>query len=115
MTEHQIKEIRTHLVRGLGAMAGQDPSRIMAVEGCPDETDFAAQLVQQGINIAMHRRKVARIHELETALRRLAETDYGVCEECGEEIGVARLKANPSARLCVRCQSDLEDGLTRCA
>jgi DnaK suppressor protein len=85
------------------------------VEGCPDETDFAAQLVQQGINIAMHRRQVARMHELETALKRLSETDYGICEECGEEIGVARLKANPSARLCVCCQSDLEDGLLHCA
>lgn len=115
MTEHQLKEIKSHLVQGLGAMTGQEPSCIMTVEGCPDETDFAAQLVQQGINIAMHRRKVARIREIETALRRMAETDYGVCEECGDEIGVARLKANPSARLCVHCQSALEDGLTRCA
>ncbi|MBG0791841.1 MAG: TraR/DksA family transcriptional regulator [Desulfovibrionaceae bacterium] len=115
MTEHQLKEIKTHLVQGLGSMAGQDASCIMAVEGCPDETDFAAQLVQQGINIAMHRRKMARIRELESALKRMSETDYGTCEECGEEIGVARLKANPSARLCVGCQSALEDGLTRCA
>jgi len=115
MTDHQLKEIKTHLIKGLGSMTGQEPAEILAVEGCPDETDFASQLVQQGINIAMHRRQVARIHELETALKRLAETDYGICDECGDEIGVARLKANPSARLCVRCQSDLEDGLTRCA
>ncbi len=115
MTDSQLKEIKTHLIQGLGSMTGQDPAEILAVEGCPDETDFATQLVQQGINIAMHRRRVARIHEMESALKRIAETDYGVCEECGEDIGVARLKANPSARLCVACQSALEDGLTRCA
>ena len=89
MTEHQLKEIKTHLIQGLGSMTGQEPAEIMAVEGCPDETDFASQLVQQGINIAMHRRQVARMHELETALRRLAETDYGICDECGDDIGVA--------------------------
>ena len=115
MTKSQLREIKTHLIRGLGSMTGHDPVDILAVEGCPDETDFASQLVQQGINIAVHRRRVARIREMESALRRLAETDYGVCEECGHEIGVARLKANPSARLCVHCQSALEDGLTRCA
>ena len=59
---------------------------------------------------------VARIRELETALKKLSENDYGVCEECGDNIGVARLKANPSARLCVLCQSEVEDGLgRRCA
>lgn len=115
MTDHQLKEIKTHLIQGLSSTTGQETADILAVESCPDDTDFASQLAQQGINIAMHRRKMARISELESALRRLSETDYGICEECGDDIGVARLKANPSARLCVHCQSALEDGLTRCA
>ncbi|MCJ2166190.1 MULTISPECIES: TraR/DksA family transcriptional regulator [unclassified Pseudodesulfovibrio] len=113
MTETQLKEIRTHLMQGLNNVTGHSSIDIPVVENCPDDTDFAAQLAQHGLNVAMQRRRVARIRELETALKRLTETDYGMCEECGDHIGVARLKANPSARLCVHCQSEAEDGLTR--
>lgn len=115
MTDTQLKEIKTHLVQGLSNMTGHEVQDIMAVENCPDDTDFASQLAQQGINIAVQRRRTARIREMESALKRMSETDYGTCEECGDDIGVARLKANPSARLCVLCQSAAEDGLTRCA
>ena len=56
---------------------------------------------------------MARVREMEAALKRLSQTDYGVCEECGCDIGVARLKANPSARLCVSCQAAEEECLSR--
>lgn len=42
------------------------------------------------------------------ALARLASGDYGVCENCGEEIGYSRLTARPEARLCIACQTRLE-------
>lgn len=112
MTDMQKREIKSHLIKGLDSLTEQGVERSLAVENCPDDTDLAAQLSQLGLNMAMVRRRVARMTELENALRRLNETDYGMCEECGDEIGVARLKANPSARLCVQCQSAIEDGLT---
>jgi len=112
MTDTQRKEIKHHLMEGLDSLNSMGGSDNLAVENCPDETDFASQLAQQGVNVAMQRRRLARMGELENALRRLSETDYGICEECDEEIGVARLKANPSARLCVSCQSALEDGVS---
>jgi len=41
---------------------------------------------------------------------------YGVCEDCGDDIALARLLANPTARLCVNCQSDRESSpFLRCA
>ena len=45
---------------------------------------------------------------IEEALEKVREGTYGVCEECGDEIGAGRLKAMPLARLCVPCQSRLE-------
>ena len=42
------------------------------------------------------------------AERRLAKGDYGLCEDCGEEIGYARLEAQPAASRCVRCQETSE-------
>jgi DnaK suppressor protein len=44
------------------------------------------------------------VAKIDLALRRLNEGNYGLCEECGEEIDVARLKVIPFALLCRDCQ-----------
>ncbi|ADU64085.1 MAG: TraR/DksA family transcriptional regulator [Pseudodesulfovibrio sp.] len=116
MTETQRREIKDHLLNGLSSLTVQEAAETFAVENCPDETDFATQLAQQGVNLAMQRRRMARIKEYECAIKRLRETDYGTCDECGDPIGLARLKANPSARLCIVCQSAAEEeDHARCA
>jgi len=40
---------------------------------------------------------------LATALERLHQPDYGVCIECGKDIGFVRLEADPSALHCQAC------------
>jgi RNA polymerase-binding transcription factor DksA len=39
----------------------------------------------------------------DAALGRLHEPDYGVCIECGKDIGFERLAADPSALHCRSC------------
>lgn len=41
-----------------------------------------------------------RMKDVEAALERMDAEKYGVCEKCGQEIELARLEANPAARLC---------------
>ena len=43
------------------------------------------------------------------ALRKIDDGSYGICEECEDEIPVARLKAIPDARYCISCQAELEN------
>ena len=43
------------------------------------------------------------LEQIEEALDRIEDGNYGVCEECGAEIPKARLNAIPYAVLCVRC------------
>jgi len=45
------------------------------------------------------------LKEVEDALEKLDEGDYGRCESCGGEIGEARLEAMPQAKLCISCAS----------
>ena len=49
-----------------------------------------------------------RLIMIEEALEAIEEGDYGFCEECEEPINEKRLLLMPFARLCVRCQSELE-------
>ena len=47
-----------------------------------------------------------RISSLQKALTMIDEEEYGICEECGEEIPFARLELVPESSRCVRCLSD---------
>jgi RNA polymerase-binding transcription factor DksA len=44
------------------------------------------------------------LRDVDAALRRLAEGTYGICTDCGAEIGFERLHAEPEAARCVDCQ-----------
>jgi DnaK suppressor protein len=115
MNETQRREIRDHLLSGLSSLAEVEIDGDLAVENCPDEADFATQLTLQGVNVAMRHRRMTRIREYENAIKRLHRTDFGICDECGDPIGLARLKASPSARLCIACQCAAEEERSRCA
>lgn len=43
------------------------------------------------------------LREIDEALNRIAKGTYGLCEECGEPIPIARLEVVPFARLCMKC------------
>ena len=48
------------------------------------------------------------LNEIQSALDRLHQGIYGVCEACTDPIAIGRLKKLPYARLCVECQTALE-------
>ena len=90
------------------------------LDACADENEYASRVVEVGMQLALRSRMEARRKEVEEALSRMDIGVYGVCEECGDDIGAARLFASPTARLCVHCQSDREScheraRLLRCA
>ena len=51
-----------------------------------------------------HRRR-ARISMIKAALQRIEEGDYGICEDCGEDIPAGRLDIDPTVTACVGCAS----------
>jgi len=54
------------------------------------------------------RRRRQKLIQIEAALRRIDENDYGICQECGEDIATARLEADPTVLLCIECASARE-------
>lgn len=59
-------------------------------------------------NVAIVDRQVRGMRDIEAALRRVRDGEYGVCIDCGTEIGVARLEAYPTAKRCIVCQEKRE-------
>lgn len=58
------------------------------------------------LGIASDERKF--IYELDDALKRIEEGNFGTCEDCKGLIAKNRLRAVPYARLCVKCQEKRE-------
>jgi DnaK suppressor protein len=73
-----------------------------------DEGDTAASDENREMTAAMAQVAGSRVAAVESALERLREGRYGICEECEEEIPIARLQAMPWTVLCVDCQHDRE-------
>lgn len=70
-----------------------------------DIADYKIQIEQQASTV--HRLHIQK-RDLEMALNRIDSGDYGYCEETGDEIGLPRLKANPTARLSLDAQERME-------
>jgi DnaK suppressor protein len=73
-----------------------------------DEVDVIQINEDREMNFATRSLLVERANRLAEALERLRDGEYGVCQECGEAIAPARLKAMPEVMTCVRCQDRLE-------
>ncbi|MCL5022668.1 MAG: TraR/DksA family transcriptional regulator [Nitrospirae bacterium] len=72
--------------------------------GVSDDGDLADIAFRDSLLVAKFTRHQTRLKAIEEALRRIDEGLYGICEDCGEEISVARLNAVPFALRCIDCQ-----------
>jgi DnaK suppressor protein len=65
-------------------------------------------LQQQSMAAASHASALRRRQQVEAALRRIEEGEYGECRSCGEAIESRRLDAHPETPFCVVCQGRRE-------
>lgn len=73
-----------------------------------DVMDLTANRCARDLKLEIHRHDRLMVAEIHGALWRIAVGSFGVCEECGDEIGVERLKAQPVTRVCIECRKRME-------
>lgn len=71
-------------------------------------TEDASTVTAAGVLSRLDGAERRLLDEIDGAQARLAAGTLGVCERCGKSIPVTRLRALPSARLCVTCERDAE-------
>ena len=71
----------------------------------PDHGDESVAALIADLDQADLSRDVDELRGLEAARERIAKGDYGVCVDCGRDIGFERLRAAPSAIRCIACQT----------
>ena len=73
-----------------------------------DEVDATTNRSAWEDMIRMQHRSRTSAFEINTALQRIRKGDFGICAECGESIGLARLKAHPMTTVCIQCKRKTE-------
>jgi RNA polymerase-binding protein DksA len=73
-----------------------------------DEADTGSKNITREHELALAANAREMLDQTERALDRLDSGTYGLCENCGNPIGKARMQAFPRATLCVECKQKQE-------
>ncbi|MFN8627734.1 MAG: RNA polymerase-binding protein DksA [Candidatus Binatia bacterium] len=77
-------------------------------ENFPDPTDRASLESNRNAMLRIRDRERKLIGKIDEALARINNGTYGLCETCGGQIALDRLRARPVTTLCIECKSDQE-------
>ena len=77
-------------------------------ENFPDPTDRASLESERNFMLRIRDRENKLIKKIRKALNRIETGTFGVCEECGENISIKRLKARPVTTQCIDCKTKEE-------
>ena len=78
-------------------------------EHLTDPVDQAAYATERNFSHHLCSRNNRLKREIENALQNIEDGDYGICDRCGEDIPIKRLKVRPTARYCISCKTQLEN------
>jgi DnaK suppressor protein len=73
-----------------------------------DLVDLANTFYSREFSTQLHNRRQRFIRELREALQRIENGDFGICEVCADDIGVERLRAQPTTTVCIACKRKQE-------
>ena len=90
-----------------------EPVRRDAVTAADEDEQPLAEMTQS-IASKRNRERARTIAAIDAALAKIDDEpdDFGLCEDCEEDIADRRLEAMPHARLCIRCKSRREADAT---
>jgi len=77
-------------------------------ENFPDPTDRASLESDRNFMLRIRDRESKLIKKIKKALERIENGTFGVCDKCGEDISIKRLKARPVTTQCIECKTKEE-------
>lgn len=77
-------------------------------DNMPDLLDRASFESNRGTLLRIRDRESYLIRKIKRALDRLEDGTFGICELCGKEISIERLKVRPVTLHCIKCKTKME-------
>ena len=96
-------ELHTRLGSGLADLVNEDQYSV------GDSADMAFDATGEELASHLAEFESKELVQVETALARIKQGRYGICDGCDQKIVVARLNALPYSTLCINCQRQADD------
>jgi len=116
LSKEQMKQFRQLLITERAKLAGEIKAIAHEASKSPREAsgdlsaytvhmaDMAADTYERELSMNIVSSEQELLYQIDDALKRLDDGSYGICQQCNEPIAMSRLKAVPSASMCIRCQ-----------
>jgi len=109
MDKEQLERFRSQLLQKreeILAEAGKTLSEMTdQTTNIPDPNDRATIESGRSFELRIRDRERKLLAKIEEAIGRLDEGEYGICDGCGEDIGIKRLEARPVTTFCIDCKT----------
>ena len=97
----QLDELLNQAKKTVGALIKDGGAR-------SDPLDQASEAMERDYTLRIRDREYRLIQKIKTALEKIQDGSFGICENCEEDISFARLQARPVTSYCIHCKSKME-------
>ena len=112
MKKKDIDFFKELLSNRLEELLNQADNTVMGMtapkENFPDPTDRASLEADRNFMLRIRDRESKLIKKIKKALERIENNTFGICESCGDDISIKRIKARPVTTQCIDCKTKEE-------
>jgi DnaK suppressor protein len=112
MKKEELDVFKAQLSQRLEELLSQADETVTGMtaqkENFPDPIDRASLESDRNFMLRIRDREAKLIKKIKKALERIDNGSFGICETCGEEISIERLKARPVTTQCIECKTKEE-------
>lgn len=112
LTPQEVQDFKELLTKQLDDLLYQAEKTVNALvqdgTSSADLLDQATLGMDREYTLRIRDRESRLIQKIKTALAKIDDGSFGICEECGEPISYARLKARPVTAYCINCKNKME-------
>ena len=98
----QLNALVSHSQRATSDLISEDDPHYV------DYADLASFDEDKNLRLRFRNRESNLIKKIESALRRIENGEFGICEDCEIEIPIKRLMARPVTTKCIACKTKEE-------
>lgn len=112
LSQQDIDYLKASLVQQLDELLDQAKKTVGVLiqdgSSSSDPLDQASEAMDRDYTLRIRDREYRLIQKIKTALEKIQDGNFGICENCEEDISFARLKARPVTAYCIHCKSKME-------
>jgi DnaK suppressor protein len=113
MDQEQLKHFRNKLEQMSKELLSEADKTLSEMtdhnDHYPDPTDRASAESDRNFELRIRDRERKLLAKIKSTIARIDSEDFGICDDCGDDISLERLEARPVTALCIACKTKQED------